>query len=271
MLKYRILTAIILIPLLVFIILKLPIYVFEFLLLAIIGLSAWEWANLIPLKGWIRALYVLLIIFIALLVTLIPVIGFVILVMGLLTVFWALGAIIRYESSSPPLAFQFSSVRFLVGIFILIPCWLGILILFSSHCYGPLWLIYALAVIFSTDTGAYFVGRLWGRRSLTPKVSPKKTWEGFWGGLVCATIVAILLSFILTLTVNARIGVIILAILMGLISTVGDLLVSLVKRLSGVKDSGMILPGHGGILDRLDSIAAAVILFSLGLIILNIC
>jgi len=111
-----------------------------------------------------------------------------------------------------------------------------------------------------SDSAAYFVGRRWGRRKLSPRVSPKKTWEGYWGGVVAAVIFGALAgelpdSDVLTWDHGAMIG-----LLIGLLGTVGDLAISAVKRQVGAKDSGRLIPGHGGILDRIDSVLVAAAL-----------
>ncbi len=115
-------------------------------------------------------------------------------------------------------------------------------------------LTYGILVVFAADSGAYFVGRSIGKRRMAPNVSPSKTWEGFSGGLAAAVVVSLLLSNLLSLDFSiAKIVVIGLAI--ATLGVIGDLTESWVKRLADVKDSGGIIPGHGGILDRLDALA----------------
>ena len=106
---------------------------------------------------------------------------------------------------------------------------------------------------FAADTGAFFVGKLLGRHRMAPTVSPGKTWEGFVGGLVCAVGASVGLSSLLGLPVSI-LGQLILGLLLGLTAALGDLAESFMKRRAGVKDSGVIVPGHGGILDRMDSL-----------------
>lgn len=118
---------------------------------------------------------------------------------------------------------------------------------------GMEWVLFLLLVTFATDTSAYFVGRAIGKRPLAPSISPSKTWEGAIGGVLGATGVAVAANFVLGL--NALlIETIILGILLGVIGQFGDLAESRLKRIASVKDSGWLIPGHGGILDRLDSI-----------------
>ena len=122
----------------------------------------------------------------------------------------------------------------------------------------------------AADTGAYFVGRAWGKHLLAERVSPKKTWEGFCGGLVLALIVGVAGSYLLPIDFAQRILIWVLALVAALFSVLGDLLESLLKRQSGVKDSGWLLPGHGGILDRIDSMLPAVTVFVLGMLLLGL-
>jgi phosphatidate cytidylyltransferase len=141
---------------------------------------------------------------------------------------------------------------------VLVPAGIGLLHILASGSSGP-WLVLALlAVVWASDIGAYFVGRRWGRMRLAPAVSPGKTWEGLLGGLALAGAVGALVAALLglsPLTVSA------MALSVAALSVVGDLTESMFKRNVGVKDSGTLIPGHGGVLDRMDSITAAVPLF----------
>ena len=118
---------------------------------------------------------------------------------------------------------------------------------------GIKWLLLALFVTFATDIGAYLAGKTWGRHFMVPSISPSKTWEGLAGGLILGTATCLLLNSFMSLPIENG-GAIILGIVIVLISQLGDLIESKVKRLAKVKDSGNIIPGHGGLLDRLDSL-----------------
>jgi phosphatidate cytidylyltransferase len=124
--------------------------------------------------------------------------------------------------------------------------------------------LFALAVVFACDTGAYAVGTLFGRHRLWPAVSPKKTWEGFTGGLLVSVIAAGLLAPPLVPGLGVFPGAL-LGLAAGLAAQLGDLVESRLKREAGVKDAGGIIPGHGGILDRLDSLIFAAPIIALGL------
>ncbi|HEV8109378.1 MAG TPA: CDP-archaeol synthase [Burkholderiales bacterium] len=125
----------------------------------------------------------------------------------------------------------------------------------------PLAVLLVLVLVWIADSAAYFVGRAWGRRKLAPTVSPGKTWEGVAGGLVGAVLYAIIIA--LFTDRGAWLALVATAILLGMVSIVGDLFESAAKRQAGVKDSGTLLPGHGGILDRIDSATAALPLAAL--------
>jgi phosphatidate cytidylyltransferase len=123
---------------------------------------------------------------------------------------------------------------------------------------GREWVIFTLFTIFAADTSAFFIGRAWGRHSMAPTISPSKTWEGAIGGLVGAVAVSLILAVILSLPIPYW-QVAILGVLIGVLSQMGDLAESLLKRNVGAKDSGTLIPGHGGILDRLDSVVFTVV------------
>lgn len=130
---------------------------------------------------------------------------------------------------------------------------------------SPWWLLYAMSLVWCADSGAYFAGRRFGKNKLAPNVSPKKTYEGMIGGLLlCLLVIAAVSYTLVDLTVQQRYIFIVLSLGCAVISILGDLLESMVKRKAGIKDSGNLLPGHGGLLDRIDSMMATVPLFAIG-------
>ena len=158
-------------------------------------------------------------------------------------------------------------MRALLGVLVLVPGWMSSVYLLS-YPQGGLLMITLVLVVAAADIGAYFSGKRFGRHKLAPDVSPAKTWEGFWGGVAACAVLALVLWFLLPGRA-AHIGLasmIAIVVISGLASVVGDLTVSMVKRESGVKDTGSLLPGHGGVLDRLDSLCAAAPVFALGLL-----
>lgn len=140
-----------------------------------------------------------------------------------------------------------------LGFLVLVPPALAMVAL------EPLDALLALAVAWIADTAAYFAGRRWGRRKLAPSISPGKTWEGAAGGLIGAAAYAMILSILFAGMQGTRMAAFLgAAALLVAVSIVGDLFESAVKRQAGVKDSGSILPGHGGMLDRIDSATAVL-------------
>jgi len=160
----------------------------------------------------------------------------------------------------------------LMGLLVLLPAWGGLLQLKYLDTRGTL-VFTLIGLVSIADIGAYFVGRRFGRRPLAPDLSPKKSWEGFWGGMVCSVLLAAGLVWALgqqTATLDAATitGLLLLAVVVGVASVEGDLFESMLKRNRGIKDSGRILPGHGGMLDRIDSLTAAAPVFVFFLLIL---
>lgn len=153
------------------------------------------------------------------------------------------------------------SLLLLLGFWLLVPAWLGVLFLqpLVAHS-GLLWLV--IAVIAFADIGAYFSGRRFGRRKLAVHVSPNKTWEGFWGGTLANAVFALVLALIAQCNLLQTLGLIAAMVLVSCASVLGDLFESMMKRERGIKDSSNLLPGHGGVLDRLDGWTAAVPVFT---------
>jgi len=150
-------------------------------------------------------------------------------------------------------------VRWLGGALVLVPLYVALILLYNVQ---PLILLIALLIVWVADSGAFFAGRTLGRVKLAPQISPGKTWEGVIGGLLAV----VLLAFMLSIWVDVNLASFIpFCLAVACVSIVGDLTVSMFKRTAGVKDSGSLFPGHGGVLDRVDSVAAAAPLFALGL------
>jgi phosphatidate cytidylyltransferase len=121
-------------------------------------------------------------------------------------------------------------------------------------------------MVWLADSGAYFAGRRWGRTRLAPVISPGKTWEGVLGGIVASAIAVLLAGYWYSRSLEWTLTLVSVALLAVMFSIVGDLLESLMKRQAGIKDSGSIIPGHGGVLDRIDSLTAAAPMFLAGIL-----
>ena len=131
----------------------------------------------------------------------------------------------------------------------------------ENHYSGAIWLLYVMILVWGADSGAYMFGKLFGKHKLAPKVSPGKTWQGFIGGLATAAVISWGYGMWANLDV-APVTLLICSIVAALASVLGDLTESMFKREAGIKDSGHLIPGHGGILDRIDSLTAAVPVFA---------
>lgn len=153
------------------------------------------------------------------------------------------------------------------GILALVPAWLALMRLRLDLPRGAEWLLFAFVLVWVADIGAFFVGRRYGRLRLAPNVSPGKTWEGVLGGAALGAIVALLGAS--WFRVPAEVFVPLCLAVVGF-SIVGDLTESLLKRFAGVKDSGTLFPGHGGVMDRIDSVTGAAPVLLFGLIALGV-
>lgn len=273
MLKHRLLAALVLLPLLLWAVFAMPPIAFQLFIAAVLLVAAWEWSGIMQLSELPKRLgYVA---FIALLVALVarfigPDITSPLLLAAVL--FWvvALAWISKYPLGLEPGTRKPFLVG-VVGVAVLLPLWIAACGLQQAGTItGPRtgwWVAIMLMLIFAADTGGYTFGRLFGKTKLAPHVSPGKTWEGVAGAMVGALIiVAVVWAFVPLPVVKERpVEFVLIALLTVLISIVGDLTESMFKRHSGLKDSGNIIPGHGGIMDRIDSITAAAPMFAYGL------
>ena len=155
----------------------------------------------------------------------------------------------------------------LAGFLSLVPCWLA-LVYVTRKTGTTDWVLFTLVLVWAADTGAFFAGRWLGRVPLAPRVSPKKTWEGAIGGVIASAVVAwVAAQWRLTVDVWPFV---VTCIAVAALSIVGDLTESMLKRSAGIKDSGTLFPGHGGMLDRIDSITAAAPALVFALIIMKV-
>ena len=281
MLKQRIITAVILAPAAVSAIFYLPISYFAGLLMATIAIGAWEWARFMGLVNTIQRLGYVVITsaIIAALWFLLPVDETWLVItsvqheitsmLWLSVIWWLFAALLMflYPKSS---AF-WANNKFLIALFgwlTLVPTWLAFMVLRTNNYIldefqGAQLLMYLFMLVWSADVGAYFVGKSLGKHKLMPNVSPGKTIEGFLGGVVCAAILTVIVGVSLQWSSDKFITALLVTLLITSISVLGDLTESMFKRQVGVKDSGTILPGHGGILDRIDSLTATAPVFAL--------
>lgn len=263
-LAQRVATAIVLLAALSAAIFLLPSPLFALvLLIALVVPAAFEWARLAGLAAGARVAYALGVGAIALVLLRLPAAGFagewpaplLVAICGAATLFWIVVATPWVTAGWPlrPRALVAS-----IGALVLIATWMALVTL---HARSPWTLLAAMGVVFVADTAAFFAGRRFGRRKLAPRVSPGKTWEGVFGALAGVAVYAAACAWWSVppashaLHVAAWVGV---ALVLTAFGIVGDLFESWLKRAAGVKDSGDLLPGHGGMLDRVDALLAAM-------------
>ena len=157
---------------------------------------------------------------------------------------------------------QNNAVKLLAGSLACIPAWSAMVWLHGSP-QGPAWTLTAIGLIAAADSGAYLFGVNFGKHKLAPNISPGKSWEGFWGGLACTALLALLCMGFFKEDSHAWTAFVLLGLLTGVFSVLGDLFESLMKRHAQIKDSSSLIPGHGGLLDRLDSIVSGLVVFAL--------
>jgi phosphatidate cytidylyltransferase len=155
------------------------------------------------------------------------------------------------------------------GTLAIVPAWAALAWIHAEQPMGRRWLFIAVALVWAADTGAYFVGRHFGKRKLSPRISPNKTVAGLFGGLASGVLVAVAFAPLAGASVRQLPEVALVAFVAVAFSVVGDLFESLLKRHVGAKDSGDLIPGHGGVLDRIDGVIAALPVFALGKALLN--
>ena len=239
----------------------------------LLGSAAWEWAGLADLyEKKRRILYTALVVGLFLLAVLfkadIETLAFKI--SALVFWFWILliPLLVKFPDSKP--FFENRLITAVIGVVILLATAMGLLWL-STRPNGAWLVICLITVVGLADSGAFFVGQRWGKNKLAPAISPAKSFEGLYGGLVVNFLFAVVLVLVLHLEPEENFALILVILLTSIASVEGDLLESAIKRTKGVKDSGKILPGHGGVLDRIDGVCAAtpcfifcVLFFSLG-------
>ncbi len=275
MLKQRLITAAILVPLFLWSVLSLSTNTVAILFILVIAMGAWEWSALTGLKSFaLRAGYLAAVV--AIMLAIYPFMGSHLLIYSILSiaVVWWITSLIWINQAESQSELSRTSgggdpdwKMLLLGIVVLVPTWTALILLHKNGTAGIYLMLSLFAIVWGADTGAYFAGRRWGRRKLAPKISPGKTWEGVTGGLVVVVITMAIIASIMGYGWSNLLSFVLLGIVTAMFSIIGDLLESLLKRRRGVKDSGRILPGHGGVLDRIDSLTAAAPVFTLGLML----
>lgn len=273
MLRTRVLTALVLLPLALAAIFGLPSGTFTWVAAALLLLGTWEFhrlADLRPLPGGGVMLMAQCGILLALIGTWpqwtaspIPPFALACLAWGFMFL-----RLLRYAPGQPPN----TSYRVLSSLSALVAITAGWASLVWLHHEpgGSWWILLLLLIIWAADIGAYFSGRAIGGRKLAPAISPGKTWAGFFGGLVSAALVAAVAGKLIPGIDASLVQLALLGVVTAVVSVGGDLFISMHKRTVGLKDTGKIFPGHGGLLDRIDSLLAGAPFFVLGKLLMGI-
>ncbi|MCP3679226.1 MAG: phosphatidate cytidylyltransferase [Gammaproteobacteria bacterium] len=261
MLMQRVITGALLITFTLVLLFLLPSWLFVLAATFMVFGAGWEWSQFLSLtQTWQRLLYAGFIVVIA-------VASYTLSIETILVIayFWWLIAcwlVLTY----PVTAFlwaKLSLLRGVMGALTIIPAYIAILVIYRCQ---PLLLLLLFILVWGADSGAYFVGRCLGRHKLLPAVSPGKSWEGVAGGIFLVVIAVAMTALILKLSWQGTGWLMLWSIVILVFSIVGDLFESMLKRSCGLKDSGKLLPGHGGLLDRIDSLLATAPIFLLAIV-----
>ncbi len=261
MLKQRIITALIIAPIAIACVFFLPLPGFSLFVGSMIAVSAWEWANLAGYSGAARFVYA----------------GFMVLLLGLAwfapplmilvpaVIWWSVAFVLVFNYPQMTRIWSHQITRSFIGVVMLVPGFVS-LVQLKQQVDSNFLILLLFFLIWGADIGAYFTGRAFGKRKLAPEVSPGKSWAGVWGGLATSLLISI--GMVLWLgkpDLSSGRGLVFLGLCLFIVvvSVLGDLTISMFKRFRGVKDSSALLPGHGGFLDRLDSLLSSGPVFTL--------
>lgn len=266
-LRQRVRTALLLAPPVMLAVLLLPTAWFAVGVAGVLLLAAWEWARLAGVIAPVGRLAYVLTLGAALVAAwwLLPR-GWDPVLCGLAALWWLGLAVLLARIREVPHVVGLEPGLLLAGLLVLVAPWLSLVHLHGAEQGGPPLVLTLLLLIWFADSAAYFAGRRFGRRKLAPVLSPGKTWAGVWGALAAAALWGVLIALVLGFGPLHAVALVAVFALTAAVSIVGDLYESLLKRRRGLKDAGALLPGHGGMLDRIDSTTAAAPLFAIGLL-----
>lgn len=255
MLKTRVITAVIALVILGVVLFVLPERLAEAFIAAVVVAGAWEWSAFLgaAAKATRVAFVVVIAVAIGLLYSVLAQYSVLVLQVAFVWWFCAFLWILFFPTPIP------GPLRWAAGVLVLVPLFIALVELYRI---GPPTVLFALLIVWAADAGAFFAGKQFGRVKLAPSISPGKTWEGVFGGLLVVALLALGVAYRTDISMAVLLP---FCLAVAALSIVGDLTVSMFKRTAGVKDSGTLFPGHGGILDRVDSIASSAPLFALGI------
>jgi len=262
MLLQRVLTAIPLAAGIIWIILFQPSHVFFWLTMVIAALAGYEWAKLAGLKTAGQIVYLLLVSAIVWLI-MNHADQYMQLYIYAAVIWWLAICLYLFKAQPKLVDSKLSPLKLLAGILVIPAAVFAMNAIHMQHN-GAEWLLYGLVLVWVADSGAYFSGKRFGRNKLAPAISPGKTREGLYGAVAAVCVYSAIAAYYFGLDITDTTRLLLLAVVLTLVSVAGDLYESVLKREHGVKDSGAILPGHGGILDRIDSVLAAMPVFMVG-------
>jgi len=264
MLAQRVATSIVLLGLILSAVFYFPQNYFVLFITLIIGIAIWEWSALAGFSSILaRSSYVLAMLMLMAFISVSDSPLTIVLLLGVL--FWIIAFLFILIFPAGKALWANNPVLILAGIPLFIPGWLAFALL-RSQDYFEFHILLLFFLVAAADIGAYFAGRRFGKHKLAVLVSPNKTWEGFFGGMLACILVVIVTVLIFSdrlaeINLTYWLKLLVSAIFISVFSVVGDLLESMIKRFRDVKDSGKILPGHGGILDRIDGLTSAAPLY----------
>jgi len=266
MLKSRLLTAFLIGPLILWAIYALPAIYFIAFAFVLVSVGAWEWSAFITEKLSTRVIFsaVNILLFAAIFISDNSDINLLIIMASLLWWIVSIPLLLSFPFSKDNVIHT-KFVTAVIGTVLLLATFVAMVTIRQDRDYGSAYILYLILLIWFADSGAYFAGRALGKNKLLPTVSPGKTWEGVIGALVVTTIVSVVALNLLQIPSSQSLLFIVVTLITVIYSVIGDLSESMFKRMANIKDSGHIIPGHGGVLDRIDSMMSGFPIFFAGL------
>lgn len=270
--KQRFVTALLITPLAIALLLFVPTPAFVAIIGTLCGIAMWEWTRLSgmrrrPWRAGAVALGVLMML--ALYSTSNVALWWTFILLGCCAwigaVFW-----LRNFAFAASATREHTALKLAAGALAILPAFAGLMRIHQTQAMPHTWALYALFLVWAADTFAYLAGSRWGKARLAPQISPGKTWAGLYGALIGSGVIAAAGGWLLDVRGTTLALLVLVALVSVAFSVVGDLFESLIKRHAGVKDSGALFPGHGGVCDRLDGVFAALPFFALGKALLGL-